>query len=212
MAIRENWIHICYRINAKNNGKTNRTIESTFDELHAAYTGPDRHYHNIDHISEGLIKIREILHLVQFGIVLEIAWWFHDFVYNTSMKNNEEESAKFADKILSELGIHPQFKKKIVQRIMATTHDHIPEDPDDKLMVDIDLIRLADPIEVFEQNSNNIRLEHGATAEAYATGRAEFFKKFLQGRPSIYLTDYFKERYEARAQDNVRRAMAVLEK
>lgn len=210
LAARERFKALCTRLGARDNPKTGRTIDTTYDELFAAYTGPDRHYHDIGHISDGLGKLDEVRHLAECPDYLEMAWWFHDFVYDTRSKVNEYNSALLADRILWELGVQSAIRNIVVWLIMATKHDHVPANRDQRLIIDIDLVSLALPPEEFDKMSEKIRLEYNIPVEMYRIGRANFFKKMLENRPSIYLTKYFREKYEAQAQENLKRTIAIL--
>ena len=61
------------------------------------YTGPDRHYHDLDHIKTLLALAEE--HASEFTDreAVEAAIWFHDAVYDTRKADNEAESAKLRD-------------------------------------------------------------------------------------------------------------------
>lgn len=210
LATRERFVALCLRLGAKDNSITGRTISDTYDEIIAAYIGPDRHYHNIDHIDEGLALLDEIRHLAEHPDILEMAWWLHDFVYdiNTGSPKNEEDSAIFADRILRELGVEVSKRMRVMKRILATTHDHIPVDFDDWLMVDIDLVRLGVSPDDFDKYGEKIREEHGVPVWVFEIGITVFLRKFISSRPSIYLTEYFRERYETQAQENIKRVLA----
>ena len=211
LATRERFTSCCQRLGAQDNPKRGRTIDGTYDELLAAYTAPDRHYHNLGHINDGLEKLDEVRHLLEDPDAVEMAWWWHDFVYNTASRTNEYESALAADLILFELGVKTARRNKMVWLIMPTKHDRIPTGNDQRYMVDIDLASLGTVPEVFDQNTANIRKEYAwVPDDDFRTGRADFFRKMLEGRPSgvIYLTDYFRERYEAQAQENLKRIIS----
>jgi predicted metal-dependent HD superfamily phosphohydrolase len=172
------------------------------------YTRSDRFYHDINHINDGLNNFEEIRHLAEDPNSLEMAWWWHDFVYDTRSSTNELNSALKAGCILVNLGIQKSFRHKVIQRIVATKHDHIPNDFDSKLIVDIDMASLGTPPNIFDQNTSNIRQEYlHISDEEFRVGRIEFFRKFLASQPSIYLTDYFRDKYEAQAQENLRRLL-----
>jgi len=209
---RERWISLCQRLGAKDDPVTERTINSIYAEIITAYTESSRHYHDINHIRDGLVFVDEVHHLVEDPDILEAAWWLHDFVYNTRSgpKENEEDSAVFADKIFRKLEILPHKRIRIMRRILSTTHDHIPIHSDDWFMIDIDLASLASPPETFDENAEKIRKEHGASVEAFKIGRANFFRKFLADRPSIYLSAYFQNKYEALAQENIKRFLSTV--
>ena len=207
---RERWLKLCRIVGAKDN-PTGRSIDSTYNELSDTYTGPDRHYHNLDHISDGLEVIDKVWHLTENPEVLEMAWWWHDFVYKIGAKDNELMSAIYAFNVLSELSVPTLFCVKVMARIMPTLHTYIPDYIDDRVMVDIDLASLGYSPEIFEANTENIRKEYGASVEEFRIGRVNFFIKFLEGRPSVYLTEYFRKRYEAQAQKNIRDYLAKFE-
>ena len=208
----ERFTALCQRLGAKENHCSRRTVSSTFDELVAIYTGPDRYYHDLNHINGGLDSLDDSLALAQNPNALEMAWWFHDFVYNTGSKTNEYDSSLAADRMLYELGLSVAVRNVIVWLIMATKHDHIPDDQDQRLIIDIDLASLGGLPEVFDRNTADIRKEYSrVTDEDFKKGRSEFFKNFLNGRPSIYLNESFRNKYEAQARENLRRTMTVLE-
>ncbi len=151
-------------------------------------------------------------HLAENPDALEMAWWWHDFIYRIPIGqqpgNNELESARYAFKTLLELSVNPLICIKVMARIMPTLHTYIPDYIDDRVMVDIDLASLGYSPDIFEANAEKIRKEYGASVEEFRIGRVNFLRKFLDGRPSIYLTRYFHERYEAQAQKNIRDYLA----
>lgn len=218
LATRERWRALCQRIGARDNPITGRTVDGTYNELVAAYTGPDRYYHNLNHISDGLALIDEVLHLAKDPDALEMAWWWHDYIYDAISSTNEDDSAQMANKALTDLliynfGLGRYFRSRVTQLIKSTKHDHVPDTNDatnDRcLIIDIDLALLAAQPEVFDQNTAKIRNEYGVISdEDFRVGRARFFRNFLANRPSIYLTDYFRDKYEAKAQKNVQRLIA----
>jgi len=213
LATRERFTALCRRIGAKDNPKTGRTINSTYDELARAYTGPDRHYHDINHISDGLGDLDRAVFLAEDADALEMAWWSHDFIYDPRSPYNEEESALRFTKFLLELGVRTAFRVKVVRRVMATKHDYIPESTDDQLMVDIDLVPLALPQEAFSKNTLKKREEYREAVpndDDFKRGTIDFFTKFLDKRISIYLTEYFRSRYEAQAKENINRLISKL--
>lgn len=209
---RERWTALCQKLGAKDNSSTGITISGTFYELYRTYSGSDRHYHNFIHISDGLGPLDEIRHLAEDPDSLEAAWWFHDIIYDTKNSTNEEESAIFANTALQSLGITIAPRVRVVKLIAATKHDHIPDRKDLQLIIDIDLASLAVTPDVFDQNTANIRKEYAwVSDEDFRIGRVKFFQKLLKGRPSIYLTDYFRNKYEAQAQENLKMAMTILD-
>ena len=136
---------------------------------------------------------------------------FHDVVYKPGNHLNEEESAFYAASILKEIGVKTPLIIRVMSRIMATKHDHVPIDYNDRTMVDIDLVGLGGTPEDFDKDTAKNREEYRVLVpndRDFAIGLAQFFKKFMKGRPSIYLTKYFYDKHGAQAQENVRRLIA----
>ncbi|MBI2124237.1 hypothetical protein HYT92_00440 [Candidatus Pacearchaeota archaeon] len=73
--------------------------------------------------------------------------------------------------------------------------------------VDIDLAALGKPEKEFDEYGKDIREEYGwVSEEQFGHGRSAMLKSFLK-RQSVYLTDFFKERYESNAIKNLERAL-----
>src|SRR5579883_1921950 len=66
-----------------------------FDVLVAAYTAPERHYHNLDRLSN----------IVEDPAALYLAVWFHDAVYDSRAKDNEKRSGELAVDLLGPIGV-----------------------------------------------------------------------------------------------------------
>ena len=197
---------------------SDKLIDSSYDDLIKAYTEHGRHYHNLGHINDGLDKLDEVrdLGLASDPNGIEVAWWFHDAVYDTRSHVNEESSAAVANNILKNLGFsdkllaHIDLRIKVTQLILATKHDFLPGTEDGRLMVDIDLSSLGTPPEIFDQNTADIRKEYAHVSDDdFVRGRVQFFRKFLEGRPSIYSTKHFRDIYEKQAQENLKRLITV---
>lgn len=210
LATFERWRGLCQRIGARDNTATGRTVDETYNELIAAYTSPDRYYHDIRHIDEGLVLIDEARYLAANPDILEMAWWWHDETYKTKgakAKLNELTSAAKSFEVLRDLGVPDKICAEVLIGIMPTLHTYIPTEHDHKLIVDIDLIRLAAPWPDFERNSENIRREYDATAEEFEIGRTQFFRDFIKNRNYVFLTESFRIKYEKQARENIRRVL-----
>ena len=199
-----NWSKLWQKIGAKTEPMF------VYEQLAKKYLEPHRHYHNLEHIAHCLSELNSSPFKSDQPEAVELAIWFHDVIYEPRAKNNEEESAKFAQTILKEAGLDEGLINNVVKLILATKHDGIPEELDDQLIVDIDLSGLGQEPALFEKDGQNIRAEYDwISLEDFQQGRAQILKKFLS-RPTIYLTPYFKEKYEKRARKNLSRAIAKL--
>ena len=65
---------------------------NTWNELVDAYTGPDRHYHNLSHIGQVLDVVKDFDASANHPVALALAAWFHDAVYDTHASDNEERT------------------------------------------------------------------------------------------------------------------------
>ena len=72
----------------------------TREELTAAYSAPNRHYHNLAHIQDCLDQLARVDGLsASERAILEAAIWWHDVVYDPARSDNEELSAQLAERI-----------------------------------------------------------------------------------------------------------------
>ena len=121
-------------------------------------------------------------------VAVEAAIWFHDLVYDTHAKDNEEQSAQVAKQVLGQVGMNEVFTSSVVNLILATKHSAVPEENDAKFMIDLDLAILGQGERDFDEYESNIRQEYAwVSDEQFATGRAAILQPFLD-RPSIFTT------------------------
>jgi predicted metal-dependent HD superfamily phosphohydrolase len=185
--------------------------KAVLDQLIAAYTGVDRHYHDIRHIADCLQQLDSVRSQARDAKAIEAAIWFHDVVYDGRRKDNEQLSAEASQTALNRLNAAEPFRAEVEHLIMLTRHDHTPESMDGKILVDIDLSSLALPPAAFDENSAKIRKEYAHMDEAeFNRGRLKLLGEFL-GRPRIYYTDEFFNRYESQARQNLQRTLSRLE-
>jgi predicted metal-dependent HD superfamily phosphohydrolase len=189
-------------------GKGDFSID--FNRLISLYSSSERFYHNLFHIENCLNEFDSAKHLSKEPNLLELAIWYHDIIYDTHAKNNEENSAGLLHSLCLEAGLDESFANKSKQLILITKHNIIPQEIDERLIVDIDvsiLGRLPAEFDVYEED---IRKEYSWVKDSdFNQGRAEMLKTFLK-RPSIYLTDFFKNKYENQAIINLKRSIRKL--
>lgn len=190
---------------------THAVPRSIFVELATAYSNPPRAYHTLDHIEQCLLELEGVPANLSIDnpAALEAAIWFHDAIYDPQAHDNEERSADFAAEKLGELGVADLMIAEVRRLILATKHDQ-PVSGDVALIVDIDLAILGKPPDEFDHYDTAIRLEYSwVPDDLYRVGRSRVLQGFLD-RPTIYQTEYFRNRYEAPARLNLQRAIARL--
>lgn len=204
-AIKKKWLDFWLKINGQDNGL------SQFQKIVKNYGEPSRFYHNLNHINNCLVEFSQFASLAKDERAIEMALWYHDFIYNPQRNDNEEKSAAYALGVAKGLFLPEDFCRKVRDLILATKHDRISQDPDGQLMADIDLASLGKPWEEFETNSKLTRKEYDFLSNKdFATGRIKFFQSLL-ARESIYSTPYLKIKYEKQAGKNLWRTIVNLQ-
>jgi predicted metal-dependent HD superfamily phosphohydrolase len=172
-----------------------------FERLRAAYAEPHRAYHNAHHIDACLRWADE----VGANDEVEAALWFHDAVYDTRARDNEEKSAEL---VLESLR-GAEGAGRIAAHVRATK-SHQSTSPDTALVLDIDLSILGADEETYARFEQQIREEYSwVDPAAYAAGRSAVLSGFL-ARERIYVTDDFRDRLEEQARRNLEWALSLL--
>lgn len=180
---------------------------TVFKDLTRFYSSPDRFYHNFKHIEEGLKQILEIKDKLVYPEEVIMAWYFHDAVYDTRAKDNEEKSAWMAHNHLAPNGIISANILRIDGLVLSTKHTGKVLENDAKYMVDVDLSIFGQTKDTFDEYESNIRKEYSWVSEGdFRRKRSSILECFL-ARRRIYQTDLFAERYEGRARINLERSL-----
>ncbi|MDZ8185554.1 MAG: hypothetical protein RMX96_11955 [Nostoc sp. ChiSLP02] len=178
--------------------------DKVFNHLVAAYSTSDRYYHTLEHIHHVLSTVQILQGYTNNLPAVLLAGWFHDVVYDTKARDNEEKSADCAFELLSHLVI-PESTITTVSHLILDTKNHqaVANDCDSQVLIDADLAILAiNPLD-YPQYSNAIRQEYAWVPEAeYIAGRRQFLEGFLQ-RPHIYFTPLMLEFAEPFARSNI---------
>jgi predicted metal-dependent HD superfamily phosphohydrolase len=182
------------------------------DVLVAAYSAPERYYHNLEHLAEMFRVIDRLSGIVEDPSALHLAVWFHDAVYDSRAKDNEHRSGELAVDLLGPLGVPASSIERIVQLIWATTHTGDPPAlRDAQVLLDADLAILGASEERYARYARDIRKEYAWVPEPdYRAGRAGVLRRFLAA-PRIYHTQLMFEEGDERARTNLRAELASLQ-
>jgi predicted metal-dependent HD superfamily phosphohydrolase len=176
---------------------------AVFARLIACYSEPHRHYHTLQHLRECFELFGPVRHLASHPAEIEMALWFHDAYYDVHRSDNELRSADLALQSLSDAGVDRAAAQRVHALVMATVHEAVPDEPDAKLMVDVDLSILGSPPARFQESDRQIRQEYGHVPwPEYREARMRVLQGFLS-RPRLYSTPAFHDAYEARARANL---------
>jgi pantetheine-phosphate adenylyltransferase len=191
----------------------------------AGYGGPQRHYHNLDHLVHGLTEIRV------WGLntgastksiaLLKKAFWFHDLVHggagaagvagDTAGLSDEEQSAR----LWLDSRLDPAAADDVATLIRTTDHlqSGAVEHPLKAAMVSIDLAILGQDEDVYDAYAQAIRDEYRQTPDdIYRNKRIEVLTH-LHGKAEagrLYADPYFMAQYKFSAMANMRREIARL--
>ena len=181
------------------------------NQLVAAWGERHRHYHTLQHLRECLAHFEAASMLARRPAEVELALWFHDAVYDPRRGDNEERSADWARDSVRAAGCERQIADRVHALVMATqTHVVDADDPDARLLADIDLAILGSAPARFDEYERQVRREYAHVSDdEWRTGRAKVLQSFL-ARPRIYATDAYRDALEARARDNLTRSLIAL--
>lgn len=169
--------------------------------LERRYREPHRRYHDPNHLAHCLAEFDAARAHIDRPDAVETAIWFHDVINEPRSRDNEQLSADyFRDKASGVMA--PAFIDAVVDLILATTHDEPPTEPDRQFICDIDLSSFGCPWECFVRDSARVKAEFPGTDAEYYRGKSAFMQGML-ARPRIFLSDFFHDRYERQARENV---------
>lgn len=181
--------------------------------LRSYYMYPDeRSYHNWNHVENCLIELEQVNeeYVFEEKSLIAVALFYHDSIYEPLEKDNEERSAERAFIDLLALGFNVVYAKKVYDLIMLTRHAGTCDYFSGQLIMDIDLAILGKDYPTFEEYDRKIRKEYlSVPEEEYRVERIKVLVSFLK-KPSIYQTQYFKNKYEESARSNILKIMDSL--
>jgi predicted metal-dependent HD superfamily phosphohydrolase len=203
-ALSERFTSLLLRLGATDNGTP------LGEALLAAWSAPGRAYHDLRHLEDCLVQLDYAEAIPTTRDLVEAALWFHDAVYDPRSGDNEARSAAWAAEAMPAVGIRLEVADQIARLIRLTAgHARVP-DPAGQLMCDIDLSILGRPVELFDSYDRRIRAEYAWVPEdAYRAGRARVLGDLMRHDP-LFQTPAFRQRFEAQARLNLRRALAAL--
>lgn len=177
--------------------------------LVASYAEPQRKYHSLQHLTECLEWFERVRELPQHAAEVELALWFHDAVYDVKGSGNEPRSADWAATELVKVGVAQDVIGRVSALILATRHTAVPTEPDQQVLVDIDLAILGAAEPRFAEYGQQIRDEYAFVPEELFDQRRRALLGSFLDRPRIYSTSYFHALLEERARANLRRALGA---
>ncbi|MCP4075513.1 MAG: hypothetical protein GY744_04940 [Gammaproteobacteria bacterium] len=182
-------------------------LDAKFKALINAYTESHRYYHTLGHIEHCLDQFDQVSHLLQEPDAVELSIWYHDIIYQPGAVDNEQRSADTFKRQTDSL-FPVEFCNVIYAQILATLHDQVDIfDHDTRYMVDIDLSGFGLPWSEFIRDGENIRREMKSQTDAVYYAKQKSFYLYLLDRPRIYFSEYFFDKYEVKARQNIQHSL-----
>ncbi len=181
----------------------------TYRVLIEAYSGPDRYYHNLNH----LVSLLDTIDLLECECLrpslVRLAGWFHDAIYDTRAADNEERSAVLAETTCASWDLSSE-DTALVGRLIRATRTHQADDGDAAVLLDADLFILAAPEAAYDAYAAAIRQEYAWVPEdEFRRGRTHVLQGFLE-RERIFRLEWMHGWFEELAQGNLAREIEHL--
>ncbi|MFF8727959.1 hypothetical protein ACF073_15915 [Streptomyces sp. NPDC015171] len=181
------------------------------DDLLTRWQEPQRRYHTVAHLTAVLDRVDVLEAYAADPDAVRLAAWFHDAVYLPERSENEERSARLAERALPEAGLPDATTAEVARLVRLTvTHDPAAGDRDGEVLCDADLAILAAPPSVYAAYTAEVREEyHFVPADAFREGRSAILRQLL-ALPRLFRTPYGEEHWEATARYNLAGELEML--
>ena len=186
--------------------------ESLWTDIESRYTTKNRHYHNLFHIFNMLKQLNETQTEIKDLDSLKFAIWYHDIIYKSTKKDNEEKSALFALERLKKINFEPE-RAQLTETLIVSTKKHnilLTQNTDNAVLLDLDLSILGTDWNTYKKYISNIRQEYKVYPDfMYNPGRKKVLNHFLE-RENLYFTEHYKQQYEQQARENLSHEIKLL--
>lgn len=181
------------------------------DDLLRRWQEPQRRYHTLTHLTAVLDHVDVLETYADDPDVVRLAAWFHDAVYLPDRSENEDRSARLAERALPEAGVSPRRTAEVARLVrLTTTHDPGADDRDGQVLCDADLAILAAPPAAYAAYTAAVREEYGfVPTDAFREGRSAILRQLLE-LPRLFRTPYGEREWEATARYNLASELEML--
>jgi predicted metal-dependent HD superfamily phosphohydrolase len=155
-----------------------------FKEVSSFYREAGRFYHTLDHIGEVLHSVDALASKARFPEMVKLSAWLHDVIYDSKASDNEERSARYAEKLCEEFEI-PEGRVIAAMILKTKTHD-AEGDTDAQILIDADLAILGATETEYRAYAQKIQQEYAwVPQDRFNEGRRRILEGLL-ARPRIY--------------------------
>lgn len=203
--VKSNYIELIeqYKVDSK-------SAEKLWNEINRNYTQENRYYHNLHHIQDLLLELVRVKDKIENWPVILFTLFYHDIIYKSTKKDNEEKSSKLATQRMMEIGVDKNDIELCQRQIIATKSHKKQEDSDTNYFTDADLSILGKEPKLYETYCSNIRKEYSIYPNfLYKKGRKKVVIHLLS-MYKIFKTKEFYEKYEEQAKFNLNNELKTL--
>ena len=185
-------------------------INDSWLEIEQNYSEKKRYYHNLSHLENLLNQLLQVKDKIENWNRILFTLFYHDIIYLSSNSDNEEESAKLAEKRMKQINVPEQIIESCKLQILATKNHFEKINEDTNYFLDADLSILGTTYETYKTYSQNVRKEYASYPNLiYNPGRKKVLKNFLDMQ-RIYKTEYFYNKFETKAKENLLKELSTL--
>lgn len=184
--------------------------EELWTEIEKNYSDKKRFYHTLQHLDNLLVQLTEVKGEIQNWETVLFTLYYHDIVYHSLKSDNEEKSAKLAEKRMKQILVSNDKIELCKQQILATKSHIKSTDRDTNYFTDADLSVLGQDWETYSSYFKNVRKEYSIYPNfIYNAGRKKVLRHFLT-MDRIFKTDFFYNKLERKARENLTHELNTL--
>ncbi|WP_255491752.1 MULTISPECIES: hypothetical protein [unclassified Actinotalea] len=172
-------------------------VEKVGEALLDRWSEPDRHFHNVRHLTDVLARVDELAEETHEPDLVRLAAWYHGAVFDSAERasyarrggEDETASAVLARSELTDLGLPEVSVARVVQLVTALRrHTVDPDDFDCAVLCDADLAMLAAEPQRYKAYLADIRAEYAhLPLEEFVRARIAILRK-LELRRTLFVS------------------------
>lgn len=200
---------------AINSAVESEKVNNLWQDIAIRYNEAQRAYHSLQHIEQLFAQFKQIKHILNEPHIIALALFYHDVIYAPTRSDNELKSAEYAVETLRPYLSAAQCQHIYALIIMTANHrlaecSSAQKNFDAAYLLDMDLSILGASWSEYEQYAQAVRQEYAHVSNIdYRVGRIAVLTELL-AHPKLYLTDYYYDRLEKQARQNIKREIKIL--
>ncbi|MBG9375925.1 hypothetical protein I5907_06745 [Panacibacter sp. DH6] len=153
--LKEIFIHLLMAYNSDD-----ALCKTYWNEVESAYTGRQRHYHNLLHLQQMYTQLEACRDYIEDWPTILFALFYHDLIYKARRRDNEAQSALTAARRLKAIN-YPQAKIALCSQHILATKSHVhSKSTDTNYFTDADLSILGSDSATYNAYAHHVRNEY----------------------------------------------------